>query len=460
MGAGKAGEAIETLREVIRTDPDHGGAHKTLGTVLLGEGELEGAIASYRRAIALDPSDCTLYHNLGTALQQLGRLDQAAEAYQKALEINPDFTVSRRQLSGVKKFDPKDLDIPELQRQLKNEDLAEMQRAELYFAMAKSFDDIGDYDKAFSALQAANQIVRRDLEFSSERNSQYVNRMIDTFTPEFLAERKSFGSSSEVPVFIIGMPRSGTTLVEQIICSHPQVFGAGELMHMHKLFTAIPDQLKTKQRFPEVAAEIDETMTLQLAEDYLGYLRSLDDSATRITDKMPFNFRMLGAIAMVFPKARFIHTRRNPLDVCLSCYFARFRDALDFSYNLLDVGHYYREYERLMAYWKSVLDIQLMEVQYEELVANQEEISRQMIKFCGLEWDDRCLSFHEKERPVLTASNWQVRQPMYSTSVERWRNYEKYLGPLMSVLGKHQQEGKDSLSMNHGAASQAKKGTA
>ena len=435
LGCKKSDEALRHLRQAIRLDPDCAKAHKESGNALLAEGRYEEAVTAYGRAIELDASDHETHHNLATTLQNLGKFDEAAAVFRQALAANPDFAVSRRQLASVKKFEATDREIVELQRLLKKEDGSDEQRAELHFALAKAYDDVREFDKAFFSLQAANQIVRNSLPYSAERNTQYVNGIIETYSRDFFEERRSFGSYSELPIFIIGMPRSGTSLVEQIIASHPRVGGAGELMKLHEIVTGLPSTLKTQERNPGCARLIDKETASHLSEEYLDHLRGFDRSAIHITDKMPFNFRMLGMIALLFPKARVIHCRRNPLDICVSCYFARFKEVLSFSYNLIDIWRYYCDYERLVGHWKDVLELRMFEVQYEELVANQESMSREMISFCGLEWDDRCLRFYETDRPVLTSSNWQVRQPMFSSSVERWRNYEKFLAPLVATVG-------------------------
>ncbi len=260
------------------------------------------------------------------------------------------------------------------------------------------------------------------------------DRLIATFTPEFFEAQTSPGSDSERPVFILGMPRSGTTLVEQIIARHPLAFGAGELMTRNRVTWTLPAALKSGTTYPECAALMDERFTDEAANGYLKELRQLPDAAVRVTDKMPNNFRHIGLIARLFPRARIIHCQRNPMDICLSCYFLDFRGRLGFAYDLTHLGQYYRQYERLMAHWKKVSPIPILDVRYEDLIADSEAVSRRMIDYCGLEWDDACLAHDETERPVMTASHWQARQPIYKTSVERWRHYERHLEPLSRAL--------------------------
>ncbi len=393
------------------------------------------AIDIYRRAAAAGIRDHGMFHNLATALQYFGRNDEAAEAYRTALAIRPDYAPSRRQLTSTQKYEKADLDAVEIEELLKAPDLSVADRADLHIGLAKIHDDLNNYEKAFLHLQTGNQLIRSTLDYSADRNSAYIDAVIETFNQEFLAVRRHFGSLSEVPVFIVGMPRSGTTLAEQILSSHPMVHGAGELKKIYDLFAGLRQRLTPDLGMPRIARLIDSELANFLASEYLEYLIGLAPGARFICDKMPFNFRALGFIALLFPKARIIHCRRNPYDTALSCYFARFHDQLNFSFNLVEIAHYYRDYERLMAHWQAVLDNPILELQYEDLVADQECETRRLLEFCDLDWDERCLKFYDTERAVLTASNWQVRQPIYTSSVERWRHYQQWLGPLLTVLG-------------------------
>jgi hypothetical protein len=236
-----------------------------------------------------------------------------------------------------------------------------------------------------------------------------------------------------VPVFIVGMPRSGTSLVEQILASHPAVHGAGELRLMKHFTDALPAELGSTAEFPECLDRLDKAACHRLAEAYLGDLHRLAPDKARITDKLPLNFHNLGLIATLFPEAQIIHCRRDPRDVCWSCYFQNFRE-IAFACDLQMLGAYYRQYDRLMAYWKDMLPTPILDVCYEELVANLEHVSRQIVAFCGLPWDKACLDFHQTQRVVRTSSNIQVRQPLYRKSIGYWKNYEPYLGLLMKSL--------------------------
>jgi len=235
-------------------------------------------------------------------------------------------------------------------------------------------------------------------------------------------------------VLVVGMPRSGTTLTEQIISSHPKSAAAGELVAIHQMESLIARQLRLTTPYPENAKLLDEQTALNFSNEYIRYLKTFSDDAERITDKMPDNFLSLGFFRLLFPKAHIIHCRRNPIDTCLSIYFQFFVQANGYAYDLKILGEYYNEYKRIMAYWRDSPFIEMYEVQYEELVADQEKISKELIEFVGLEWDEQCMEFHKNKRPVRTASSDQVRRPMYTNSVERWKKYEKHLAPLIETL--------------------------
>ncbi len=435
IGAEKPKQAMEHIHKAVAMEPNNPKIYTELGNAYLKLDDHEQAIAAYRKSIDLDGNQHGLYHNMATAYQQHGDLEAAEEAYRKALEIQPNFGPSRRQLGSITKFDANTADLEELEKMAGDDGLDESQRADIYFTLAKAHDDLKQYASAFAFLQSANQIVRKEIDYKSNANTMFVDRIVKIYDSAFFESHQGYGIDSKVPIFILGMPRSGTTLVEQIISSHPQVYGAGELMKLHDLTTNLKKRFGTEAPYPENMPELTPEQTKQVAQDYVDFLLKFDHDAPHVTDKMPFNFRMLGLIATLFPNAKVVHCRRHPYDIILSCYFARFKEQLAFSYNLLEAGRYVRDYERMMDHWRRVLPIPVYEARYDLLVSDQEAESRKLIEFCDLEWDEACLRFHENKRPVLTASNWQVRQPMYKSSVERWRNYTSELAPLRTVLG-------------------------
>ncbi|MGA9867339.1 MAG: sulfotransferase, partial [Acetobacteraceae bacterium] len=296
----------------------------------------------------------------------------------------------------------------------------------VHFGLGKAFDDLGDYAEAMRHFDAGNRLAAMGRPFDRAQFGASVNRLMGTITAEFFAEHRALGATSELPVLILGMPRSGTTLVEQIVSSHPDVGGGDELTFWTRQageLGRLGDGWATAEHVNRVAA------------DYLTALRKIGPTALRVTDKMPGNFLWIGLIHLVFPNARIIHCRRHPVDTTLSNYFTNFSAPMAYTYDKGHLAFYYRCYERLMAHWRSVLPQgTMLEVQYEELIADREPVTRQMIEFLGLEWDEACLRPEDNQRTVLTASAWQVRQPVYRTSAERWRRYEPWLGELRQLL--------------------------
>ena len=336
-------------------DPDRVEIAAELGNAFLNAGRYREAVAALQRARAGGRAETGVLHNLGTALQYLGAMKEAEAVYREAIAKSPDTAASRRQLAGIVSVENAGQEIDELRAALKQPQLSPADRAEIFLGLAKALDDIGEYAEAFSSLQDGNQLIRMTLGYDADKNTEFVDRSIETFTRSFLEERRDWGSRSDRPVFIVGMPRSGTTLVERILCSHPNVHGAGELLTISELFHGLRKILKPDLGLPRVAGLITPELTVEIARSYLDYIETLDADSRFVSDKMPFNYRYLGLISLLFPNARIIYTERHPLDVGLSCYFARFRENLNFSFNLCDMGRYYRDYQRLTTHWMSAI---------------------------------------------------------------------------------------------------------
>jgi hypothetical protein len=295
----------------------------------------------------------------------------------------------------------------------------------LHFALGKAFDDLREYGEAMHHFDAANALRTRFSTFKPENFLKQIDRVIATFTPDFFARHAHAAAADATPLLIIGMPRSGTTLVEQIVSSHPQVAGAGELMFWIE---------QERSLASEPAADIPPERAHTMIGRYLSALREVSSQALRVTDKMPFNFVSVGLAHTLFPNARFIHCRRHPVDTCISIY-SIYIDKLDLASRKADLVFVYRQYQRLIGHWRRVLPAdRLFEVDYETLTATPEPLTRQMIAFCGLDWNDACLRPQDNKRTVQTASHWQVRQPIYRSSIERWRRYEPWLGELGELL--------------------------
>jgi hypothetical protein len=307
-------------------------------------------------------------------------------------------------------------------------DIHPLEEANLRFAMGKYCDDVGDFAQAFQNFKRGNELLKTvAADYDRKERSHLIDALIRIYTREEIARIKVPGSTSSKPVFVVGMPRSGTSLAEQIIASHPAARGRGELHFWEGL--AAKDSGLTRSILSEPARA-------KVAEEYLRLLEVSSASASRIVDKSPVNSDFLGLIYSVFPNARVIYMQRDPIDTCLSCYFQQFLMGLKFTFDLSDLVHYYNEHRRMMAHWRAVLPHGfILDVPYEALVTDQEAWSRKMLAFIGLEWDPRVLEFHTTTRQVVTASAWQVRQKIYKNSVARWRNYERFIGPLKALEG-------------------------
>ena len=281
-----------------------------------------------------------------------------------------------------------------------------------------------------------NALKHRLVDFDEQRHVHYVSSLMDIYTPELFQRHRDHGSNSELPIFIVGTPRSGTTLIEQVLAAHPRVHGAGELKFIGERVQSLPQRMGRSIAYPQCVKSLTPELISEFAKAYLEHLRGHSAAANvlRVTDKMPINFYHIGLIAVLFPRARIIHCRRDPLDACLSMYFQSFTEGYHYSYDFADLGVFYRQYRRLMDHWRRVLFGRLIEIDYEDIVNHQEASSRQLVDACGLDWDDACLRFYEHNRPVRTGSGWQVRQPIYKTSVKRWKNYEQHLGELVDAL--------------------------
>jgi tetratricopeptide (TPR) repeat protein len=338
-------------------------------------------------------------------------------------------------LAELKKFRPGDPELAALEQLAGDERLDPEKHVYVAFALGKALDDVGRYEQAFAHLRAANALKRRQIDYDEAAYVAACQAIRQVFGPELFTRFAGAGDPSPAPIFVLGMPRSGSTLIEQILASHPQVHGAGELDNLNQLVREICDADGRTIPFPQCIGSLDDDGLRRLGEAYLASLPPLADGKIRITDKMLGNFFSVGLIRLILPNARIIHTVRDPVDTCLSCFSKIFVCGHAFSYDLTELGAFYRGYHQLMAHWRSVLPAgAMLEVSYEDVVDNQERQARRLIEFCGLAWDDRCLDFHKHDRPIATASNVQVRQPLYRSSVARWRRYAPYLEPLLAQL--------------------------
>ena len=427
---GRADEAEQGYRAALERNPEFALALHGLGARLLQRGEVTAAVEYFRDAVQRDPGLVNAWHDLGVALRALGRIDAAVEAFRRTLDVDPNHAEAYRDLAVCGGIAAEGASFAAAAALATDADRPLEQRAAALFALGKTLDDAERYDEAFAAYQAANRNYREHLSaggirFDSEALRRNVDVAIERHTRSHFAVTATWGNPSESPVFIVGMPRSGTTLVEQILASHSRVFGAGE----RKEIGAIAIECES------ALAAGDRRFIRRRADRHLAWLANLGGGAARVVDKLPDNVFQLGVIATLFPGARVICCWRDPRDLCLSCYFQRFAgDRLPFSYDLDDCATRFIETSRLAAHWANVLPLRWHDVWYEDVIADLEGESRRLIAFLGLEWESRCLEFHRTSRVVTTASAWQVRQPLYDRSVGRWRNYRRHLAPLLERL--------------------------
>ena len=432
---GQIEQAIFHLERAIAIKPDFASARFTLASMLQELGRLSEAMTHYHEALAVQPDNYQAWNNLGTIFNQLGRIEEAGRAYEKALQFVPRETIIHLNLAYLRRFTPGDSRLAALEKLA--EDMAALDannQVSLHFALGRAFGDLGQYERSFHHLREGNSLKRAQLVYDEKEVLSLLKLVRTTFTPELMQQKSGGGCHSDTPVFVIGMPRSGTTLVEQILASHSKVYGAGEIETFEQAIATLRSRNGIAQEFPDMVAAMSPEALSRLGSHYVELTTSAAPATERIVDKHVRNFKNVGLIHLALPNARIIHLRRDPFDTCFSCFSLLFIDA-PFTYDLGELGRYYLGYATLMEHWRSVLPHGVMiEVQYEELVADLDGQARAIVDHCGLKWEDACLAFHKTPRPVKTASSVQVRQPIYRTSVGRWRRYENFLQPLMEAL--------------------------
>jgi tetratricopeptide (TPR) repeat protein len=429
-------EAVAHYQEALRLDPRHAESHSGLGWVRHEQGRYDEALAHYRAALRLDPTLAAAHCNLGTLLEELSDFHAAEQCFRAALGHDRRLAGALAQLATLRRGQLPEADREAMQRLLADPHLTGGKRSALHFGLAEVHDARGDYARAAEHLRPANALAlaewrKRGQGYDPAAHSRFVAGMMAAVTPALFSRLRSAGLDSERPVFIVGLPRSGTTLTEQILARHSQVFAAGELPLGHQDLQALPGG--SDADLPERLGQLDAATVRRSARHHLDRLAALNGSARRVADKMPNNYLYLGLLAALFPRARFIHCRRDLRDVAVSCWMTQFHQ-IRWANDPDHIAARFHAYERLMAHWQAVLPVALLEVAYEETVADLEGVARRLVDWCGLEWEPACLAFHEGKRPMRTASVAQVRQPLYTRSVARWRNYETALAPLFARL--------------------------
>jgi tetratricopeptide (TPR) repeat protein len=431
-GLGLLDDALASYRRALQLRPDFPAAHANLGIALRLAGQADAAEASCRRALAIDPNFAASIAALAEISADQGRFAEAEQLFQRAIAVEPETAEAWVGISRLRKMTAADAAWLAQAQRIAARPLPPQKQVQLRYAIGKYFDDTQQFEQAFDNYRRANELTRRyRTGYDRQQMTQAVDSIIRCYDRDWLRRACIDGDASVRPVFIVGMPRSGTTLAEQILASHPSVFGAGELMFWN---SAAAGHKPAASGAPGTGEWAHAGAVGGLARNYLHMLERLSADAPRVVDKMPGNFLHLGLIHAALPCAHIIHMRRNPIDTCLSIYFQHFEAFHSYATDLDDLAHYYQQYRRLMTHWQTILPAQAMlDLSYEALVGDQEACSRSMVEFIGLPWDPQCIEFHRTSRRVISASKWQVRQKISSSSVGRWRNYEQFIAPLMRL---------------------------
>jgi tetratricopeptide (TPR) repeat protein len=428
-------EAIECFEKVLELEPENPQAHFQLAGTFAPAALTYRAIECYRRALELQPKFPGAMLGLGHVLKTVGRQDEAIAAYRQCIRLRPDNGESYWSLANLKTYCLTDDDIAAMKKSLAREDLTNQSRVNFLYALAKAHEDSGDFARAWEYYRQGNDTQRRLEKYDPVQTEVMHDAIIEVFDSKLLQEKSGAGNPDPSPIFIIGLPRSGSTLIEQILASHSMVEGTSELPYVGRVATSLNRNRADGINYPEAVRELEADHLQALGQQYLELAAMhRTEGKPRFIDKMPNNFPAVGFLELVLPNAKIIDARRHPLDACLSCYRQLFAKGQTFTYDLIDIGEYFLEYERMMDHWHSVLPGKVITVQYEELVGNFDRQVRQLLAHCELPFEETCLRFYETERPVRTASSEQVRQPIHSRSIGFWKNYEDKLAELREVL--------------------------
>jgi len=425
-------QAVENLRTAIQLKPGLAVAHFNLGNTLGDLGLHDEAQASYRTALKVKPDFAEVHGNLGNSLCEFGRYEEAIASYNRALELRPDFAEAHNNLSRLKTFTKDDPQFAEIQQRLADTGLTEHGRMHLSFALGKVYEDLGDVDQSFKYLQQGNRLRKMTSGYDINRDRELFEKIKSLFNagrshqPDVVEGGRKFNRQ---PIFIVGMPRSGTTLTEQILASHSQVWGGGELEVLGRILTPVVQQAMSTQE-----KSIPSGVLTNCRDAYLADLQGLPATEPYVTDKMPQNFRWAGFLLTTMPDVKIINVQREPAAVCWSMFKMHFKGH-DYTNDMLDLADYYKLYHDLMDFWRKEFPNRIYDLDYELLTRNQESETRKLLEYCELDWEEQCLEFYKTKRAVRTASSRQVRQKMYTGSSDAWRKYEEHLKPLLDSLG-------------------------
>jgi tetratricopeptide (TPR) repeat protein len=423
-------QAIIYYRQALAKSPERVDFLNSLGLTYHAQGDFEQAVVCYEQALKYQSNDFVVLTNLGLVQKEQGRLEEAKVSVRKALSVKDDHVESHFLLSSLHKYSGNEDHINEMKSLFSQQNINDEQKMYLAFGLGKAYEDSGVYEKAFHYFKEGNKLKRKTYNYSKEGAEVEFKLIKRTFSKAFVQNNAKLGNPDNTPIFVLGMPRSGTSLVEQILASHLNVYGAGELNYLRQIISQLTKANSVNQICENIPKSSEELIT-RLGLDYVSEIRKLSAEAKFITDKMPHNFLWIGAIILALPNAKIISCLRDPLDNCLSIYKNHlFAEVHKYAYDLRELGHYYLLFQDLMRYWHEVFPGKIYDISYEKLVLDQEAETRKLLAHCDLSWDDACLSFHKTPRIVATASAVQVRKPIYKNSVQLWKRYEKQLQSL------------------------------
>jgi tetratricopeptide (TPR) repeat protein len=430
---GRHREAVEQIRHAIELKPHLAAAHNDLGNALSDLGRHDEAMSSYLTALRLNPDFAEVHSNLGNALCEFGRYDEAVQSYGEALRIKPEFAEAHNNLSRIKKYTREDPQLSDMLKRLATPGIGEHELMHLSFALGKAYDDIGEIDKAFAFLADGNRLRKKAMAYdirSDKAQFELIKSLFSSESAHGIDTGSTIPADVKVPIFIVGVPRSGTTLTEQILASHSQVFGAGELQALGRIVRPVTADLGRRGK-----SRADPDVLTSIRNDYLKEISQIAAVEPYITDKMPENFKWIGFLLEAMPGVRIINLQRDPVASCWSMFKIQF-SGNGYTNSLEDLAEYYHLYQDLMNFWRTRFPNQIYDLNYQALTENQEIETRKLLEYCGLEWEDQCLEFHRTKRTVRTPSSQQVRKKMYTGSSESWRRYESHLEPLLRALGR------------------------
>ena len=426
-------KALDYFEESIIEDKEYEEAHFNKGNALRRLGRVEEAIASYENTLKINPDHINSQLNISIALKNIGRFEESKNLCRELIKLKPAWGVVHRHLTTMVKYKKIDNHVEQMLKIFNDKSLDKNNKSHIAFGLGKAYEDLGKSEEAFSYFSLGNKYFRSQIKYSTSQSRKYFAAIKRVFNASFFVNNQQNYDLGENLIFITGMPRSGTSLIEQILASHSNVYGAGELKFFREaIYNNFPDI--EGSIFPDNFFLHDPNCLKDVADEYLERVSTYREEVEVVVDKMPYNFMYIGMIHLVFPLAKIISIQRNAIDNCFSIYKQKFGTGNYFSYSLQETGEYYNLYNELMNHWNSVLPEKIFSIQYEKLTLNQEKETKRLLDHCSLNWEEDCLSFHKTSRDVRTASSVQVRQPLYNSSVNLWKNYKKELKPLIEIL--------------------------